>query len=252
MRTFNNLVDNRSVSPRGLEIAAYCTSVQVKLHGSMTYLNSLLSVKKWDSPNPTPFIPISNATNATTGSTIPTGAATTTPSLSNQAMNVSSDLDSFFESLASSFDVLAQIVNLVYLDPPKRADDVTFHEIVDDLIAHPQGQNETITPHLTRVRGNGWYKAMKSFRKSAHHTMSIDYEIVYERSSFRPLKGDFPPYDVKAILLPDNPRSHQPNYSKKRSVHVLCVTILKNALDRIDTTFLLMETRIGTAGKVPV
>ena len=93
---------------------------------------------------------------------------------------------------------------------------------------------------------------MMSFRRCATHDKPIDYKVSYE-SSFEPLRENFSlKYNVKAILLPDNPRAKKPTYNKGKSVQILCVDISKKTLDRIDATFGLMNSKAMIANKIPV
>jgi len=221
-------------------------SVRIKLHSSKTNLENILSIKKWES---TPSILQQTASNATIGSGTIVAA---TPALlpSTQTMNLSRDLDGFFENLVSAFDILAQVVNLLYFAPPKNADEITFHNIVDEL-RDAGKQNESITTHFSRIRRRSWYRGLKSFRNCAIHNKSIQFRVQTKPSSFEPLQEYSPSHDVKAILLPDNPRSNQPIY-KRRSVQSYCVKMFSKALDSIDLAFSLMENRIRTANRVPI
>jgi len=249
--TFNDLGCNQRVSRDALQIPRYCTSVRLKLHHSKTHLESMLAIKKWNitaptTPNVPPYIATGSASNAT--GTIPTSALV--PPI--QAMNLSLELDGFFESLTSALDIFAHIINLVCFAPPRTPANIAFDYIVGELTNDPARQNEPITQHLVRMKRNKWYKEIKRFRRRAIHYGAIDYEISYKPTSYRPLQECVTSHDVRAIFSPDNPLSPQLSYDKKRSVQTLCVKILKNALDKLDIAFGLLDTRVRTANQVPV
>ncbi len=247
--TFNNLGCNQRVSTDASPIPRYCTSVRLKLHHSKTHLESMLAIKKWNiTPSTTPTVPpyVTTGSASNAAATIPTSV----PPI--QAMNLSLELDGFFESLTSALDIFAHIINLVYFAPPRTPERIGFDYIVGELTNDPARRNEPITQHLVRMKRNKWYGEIKRFRRCAIHYGAIDYEISYKPTSYRPLREYITSHDVRAIFLPDNPLSPQLSYQKKRSVQTLCVKILKSELDKLDIAFGLLETRVGTANQVPV
>jgi hypothetical protein len=231
--------------------------MNVKLQASRLSLEYLLSVKEWESTGQPLYFSTSNSTslstsNATSGSSIATSVATSVPAPHIQAVIVSKELDNFFESLATAYDVLAQIVNLMYLSPPLAATNVYFLDVVDTLRSRPRTMNEPLTAHLVQVRKTSYYREMMSFRRCATHDKPIDYKISYE-SSFQPLRENYPlKFTVKSILLPDNPRAKKPDYKKGKSVNVLCVYILEKTIGNIEAAFELMNGKLLVANKIPV
>jgi hypothetical protein len=214
----------------------------------------MLAIKKWDiassitPPTAPPYITTGSASNA--AATVPTSVPTSVPS--TQAMNLSLDLDGFFESLTSALDIFAHIINLVYFAPPRSPESIGFDYIVGQLANDPTRQNETITQHLVRMKRNKWYREIKRFRRCAIHYGAINYEMSFKPTSYEPLQEYITFQDVLAIKLPDNPLSFPSSYQKRRSVQTLCVAILKRALDKIDVTYGLLEARVRTANQVPV
>lgn len=240
-----------------MAIPQYCNSVRTKLHSSKTHLDNILAIKKWDVPNSNlPSISTNIATSispnySTSGTTITASSAINLQVPSTRAMNLSRDLDGFFECIVSALDIFAHIVNLTYFPQPKPTKSVSFDHILDELIATPNLSNEPITQHLTSIRKANWYKEMKPYRRYAIHYGSINYQILY-KSTFQPLVGTYTNSDdVEAILLPDNPLGVVSTFSKKRKAQTFCKKIEKKELDSLDIAFNLADNDISLTSRIP-
>jgi hypothetical protein len=263
LATFNIIRANHATSVRALAIPQYCNSVRTKLHSSKTHLENILAIKKWGISQSNTYnsnltsiatnIATSNPSNYTTsGMTINTSSVINQQVPSVRAMNLSRDLDGFFECIVSALDIFAHIINLTYFNRPKSAGSVSFDYILDKMIGTPNLSNEPITQQLASIRNANWYKEMKPYRRCAIHYGSINYQILY-KSTFQPLVGTYSSSDdVDAILLADNPLGLVSTFNKKRKVNTFCKKIEKRELDSLDIAFNIAENDISLASRIPI
>lgn len=184
--------------------------------------------------------------NAASGVTINTGSPSTSiPQIlvSPTAIQISGDLDDFFGNLASAFDYLSQIVNLVYFAQPLLGTDVTFNMINRLMrIARP---NASITTHLSSIRQRQWYVNLNVFRRRAVHQGIIICQVVTTQSFTQTSS-----YSLTRIFLPDNPFDPQPTYRKNRDI-TFVEDIFRNTLDALDQAFDLMNNDIKASNQIP-
>jgi hypothetical protein len=246
-----------------MSIPNYGHSVRIKMRSSKTHLENLLAIRKWASSTLSQNVPnyAMVSSTITTGSygvttstpTFPMGNKVSVPVPSEQTMNVSMDLDGLFECLASSLDIFAQIVNLTYFNPPRDEGSVSFDYIIGALQGSNTTRNEPITRHLANMKLAKWYAEMKPFRRTETHRRVLDFKISYAPASFEPLRDFDTSYDIKAILISDNPLSTgRPTYVKKRKISAFCTRLLRNELKGLDKGFEILEIRIRTSGRVPI
>lgn len=236
LNTFEGLKNHQKVAQSAFAIPRYCISVVIKLVNSRDHLENILSVKDW-------ITTTQSLTNASTISTFSTthGAPPT--------FGISGNLDNFFGNLSSAFDIIAQVVNLVYLThltPPLNERDVSFERVTNEMASNLQ--NEQMTQHLTSLRTTQWYVDMKPFRNCGTHRKTIRFKVLMEEESMLTLSWP----KVITILLPDDPFIDPPTWNQNREMKVFGVNIFKNILNEIDNIYGLMEARVRTADRIPV
>lgn len=246
LNTFNDLNSRQKVTPIAVErIPRYCISVVSKLHNSKSILDDILSTKKWD---PSKILTASPSTMPSGSSLSPSNATVpTTPILDYQTIKLSNDFDNFFGSLFSSFDILAQVVNLVCLSRPLRNSQVSFRRMIDELSSFTAFRNHILTNSLRRIKNSRWYKDITSFRKVAIHRWSTMFRIQTEFEAWQ-----LPAQEIKAIILCDDPESDRRTYGKNRYVGIFCAGLLTEALKAVDLAYDLMESEIRTADQIPI
>jgi hypothetical protein len=209
--------------------------VLTKLRIAEKHLYGLLLFKEWI------FATGSSNSTAASGSTLAPTFPVTSPET-----DVTGDLDDFFINLKSSFEMLGQAINLVYLDPPLNENDVTFFGIVRLMkIGQP---NALLTVHLDSFLNAQWFKDLKDFRERCYHQRNILWEISMKYSSVQATV--YP--QVSEILIPDNPFSNLPTYTKNRNVKNFCLPLFQSSVSAIDKSFEIIEKEVKNADKIPV
>jgi len=185
-------------------------------------------------------ISVSGSTISVSSSTI--SATSVSPSTLTDD-DIHRELDNFFYNLFSAFESFAQVVNLVYVVPPMNDDDATFFDVSTILVTRFAG--ETLTPYLTSISTQNWFREMKAFRKCTTHSKSIPFYFTYSRESTRES------WEPK-IILPDNPRSDSPDYPPNKEFGTFGMNILTEVFKAIENMFDILETRIRSADRIPV
>lgn len=212
----------------------YSDSVLNKLYNSQVRLDSILTRKEW-----VPSAPFSTSAGS--------GASLLTTQTVSPTFDISGNLDDFFGNLASAFDILAQVINSIYLVPPLDERDVNFGSLA--LVVGIRCQNETIARNLSSLIVAPWFVDLKGFRHCQEHRNKIQFQVVFDPiSSGQTISWP----QIKTILLPDDPDAAQPNFAKGREVRVFCADILQNALNEINSIFGVMDARVRAADHVPV
>lgn len=230
-KAFNDFKNRGRVAAPALDLLRYCTSSSIKLHSSQHHMNTLLSYE-------TVIISPPPSTSGVTGSTISVTSISTPTDY-----DVSRELDGFFANLFSSFDIFAQIVNMVYLTSPLSTGKVSFYRMWGAM--KRIFPNDALTRFMTSLLAKQWYKDLKGCRKVPTHRHEIEFTI--ERS-----RGFMEPLCRTKIVLPDNPFSVPPTYSLRREFETFGVNIFQRAVNAIDHMYGIMEARIRVAGRIPI
>jgi hypothetical protein len=222
------------ISANAFSIPRFCNSLVIKLYNSNSYLNNIASTKEW--------ITSPSVSTTPTGSTIPPVAYP-----HPQTCDISGYIDSLFQNIATSFDILAQVVNLVHIDPPLNEEQVHFDNLVAILQNTPAYRTEPLTNLLIGVKNSQWYIESRPYRHCATHRRSIDFKVVTE---LEPITYQSP--KITAFLLSDDPYSNMAIYNQKRDVRIFGMNLLNETLTSVDTAFNLMEAKVRAIDKVPV
>jgi hypothetical protein len=233
-RAFSDLNRHGGVTPSAQVLPRYCDSCTTKLRSTEHHLNILLSFKTVLISHPDTI-----ATTVTTGSGNPSATGVSPVSYDD----VSRELDGFFTSLWSVFDIFAHEVNLVYLTPPLTGRDVSFKGVLDAMSRI--FSSERLTLYMSSLVSELWYKDLDDFRRCITHRNEVDIKIITSRTLFAPA------LETK-ILLPDDPLSYPSTYSLNRECGSFGSGIFKKALNAIDHMYELMETKIRNVGHVPI
>ena len=235
LTTFDSLKNQNRISQSAVVLPSEMDSVMTKLRVAEKRLFDLLSIKEWVQPSAS----LSNATS--TGSTI----APTYPIISPY-IEVSGNVDDFFNNLTSAFEMFGQVINLVYIDPPLHESLVTFYNIV--ALMKTSKPNVNLTTHLNSFTNSQWFRDTKAFRRRCYHRRKILWEISMKVSSLQATV--FP--QVVEILIPDNPYSNNPTHVKKRSIMNFCLPLFQSSLNAIDQSFGIIDVEVKNANKIPV
>lgn len=233
--TFIRLSKEHKVSRLAADIHIYVISVTSKLQSSRMHLESVLSTKELV------LLTQQSYSGSTSGYTFSPISSISSPTQQEITRNV----DGFFGNLASAFDIVGQVINLVFLVPPLEEQRVTFDWIITELVNRCGGKK--ITQYLTTLKKQQWYKDLKKFRRCTIHTKIIQCKTVTEHSV---MQTTWP--KVTEILIPDEPFRNKPTYSKNLTIQGFGKAIFLNALNAIDEIYGIMDAEVITADKIPV
>jgi hypothetical protein len=234
LTTFDSLKNQHKISQSALILGNCCNSVIAKLRITEKHLYSLLSTKEW-------IVPSSSASNATgsSGNTI----ATTYPTISPETV-ITAELDDFFIDLKSSFEMLGQVINLIFFDPPYNENEASF-ALIANLIKINKPQTALAT-HLNSFLNAQWFVDLKEYRERAYHQGNILWEISMKHSNVQ--STVYP--QVLEICIQDKPNS--PTFAQNKNVRNFCLPLFQSALTVIDKGFQIIEIDVKNANKIPI
>ena len=212
----------------------HCSSSILKLNNAKYHADTLLSYEAVGISRPPPNLISGIAISATSVS-------------SPNDYDVSRELDNFFSNLLSAYDMVAQVVNCIYLSSMYDVSEVYFRRVSGAMARNLSLSSDALTLHLDSLRAQGWYKDMRDFRHVETHRNAIDFELR------RPFARPFVSASMKTrIVLPDNPFSYPSTHYLNRDFDKFGMDILRNTLNTIDQMYGIMETRIRVAGQIPI
>ena len=244
---YSDLNNRHKVAGTCTAIPRHHQSVLMKLQRARQHLEDVISIENWDASLFVHVPPTGSSGTISYGTSSAVSATNYTPAVHPLTVRVSGDLDDFFCNLFSALDVLAQVINLIYFDPPYNEADVAFW-FIGDKLSRSSKQNERITHAIQNVQTEQWFQEVKPFRKCATHRNSIMFKVETE---FEPLQL-FQSQKVTAIVLADDPFASPPSYARKRNIESYGINILSDFLRTIDSLFEIMEQRIRTADSIPI